>query len=89
MTKSSPIRVTNWVMNKFSDKLGDRFSESYRVGSLSLSWILLAERKMVLASHWSIFLISILAISNNIEGQQHNDEQCRELKDLLTSHQLK
>ena len=27
-----------------------------RVGSLSQSWILLAERNMMLASHWSIFL---------------------------------
>ena len=30
---------------------------------------------MMPASHWSIFCISVLAILNDNQGQQHNDKQ--------------
>ena len=49
-----------------------------RVASLSQSWILLAKKNMILASHWSIFFIIILAILNDIEGGQLRDELCCE-----------
>ena len=51
---------------------------SERVASLSQSWILLAKKNMILASHWSIFFIIILAILNDIEGGQLRDELCCE-----------
>ena len=55
-----------------------RDSKIKRVGSLSQSWILLAKKNMMLASHWLIFFIIILAIFNDIEGGQLRDELCCE-----------
>ena len=49
-----------------------------RVASLLQSWILFAKKNMILASHWSIFFIIILAILNDIEGGQLRDELCCE-----------